>query len=161
MNPNTATREEFTTNLVSPGLPSGDEEWTTLAQNLRKLLQKLAYHPAMAPNLHQSYMTPAASKNKVYFIWDFIGRTLSGGQSVFVSQSYVYKVNPMLENLSEPENDIWDDATGRAMFAGMLITDQTEGMLDQMVEQTYGQQAGPHPEFGSEIIAIAESLIKE
>lgn len=75
MNPNTATREEFTTNLISPELPSGAEEWTTLAQKLRKLLPKLAHHPAMAPNLHQSYMTPAASKNKVYFMWDFVGRT--------------------------------------------------------------------------------------
>lgn len=76
-------------------------------------------------------------------------------------QSYVYKVNPMLENLSESEDNMWDDATGRAMFAGMLITDKKEGMLDQMVEQTYGQQAGQHPEFGSEIIEMAESLIDE
>lgn len=29
----------------------------------------------MAPNLQQTYMTPAASKNKVYFMWDFVGRT--------------------------------------------------------------------------------------
>ena len=30
----------------------------------------------MTPNLQQTYMTPAASKNKVYFMWDFVGRTL-------------------------------------------------------------------------------------
>ena len=40
------------------------------------LLNKLAYHPAMALNLQQTYMTPAASKNNVYLMWDFVGRTL-------------------------------------------------------------------------------------
>ena len=73
-------------------------------------------------------------------------------------QGYVYKVNPTLENLSKSEQDLWDDATGRAMFTGMLITDKEKGMLDQMVEQTYGEQAGQHPEFGAEIMEIAESL---
>ena len=77
MDPNTSTREEFTTGLTSPELPSpAAEEWTDLAQKLRNLLDKLAHHPAMAPNLQQTYMTPAAAKNKVYFVWDFVGRTL-------------------------------------------------------------------------------------
>ena len=27
--------------------------------------------------IDQTYSTPAASKNKVYFMWDFVGRTLA------------------------------------------------------------------------------------
>ncbi len=77
MDPNTCTREEFTKSLANPDLPSdAAEKWTKLAEKLRGLLKKLAYHPAMAPNLQQTYMTPAASKNKIYFTWDFVGRTL-------------------------------------------------------------------------------------
>ena len=78
MDPNTSTREEFTTGLT--GVPLHPvtlaPEWKELAEQLRTLLGKLAYHPAMAPNLQQTYMTPAASKNNVYFMWDFVGRTL-------------------------------------------------------------------------------------
>lgn len=78
MDPNNATREEFTTGLTSIPLPPVTlaPEWKKLAEQLRTLLDKLAYHPAMAPNLQQTYMTPAASKNNVYFMWDFVGRTL-------------------------------------------------------------------------------------
>ena len=78
MDPNTSTREEFTTGLTRISLPPVTlaPEWKSLAEQLRTLLEKLAYHPAMAPNLQQTYMTPAASKNNVYFMWDFVGRTL-------------------------------------------------------------------------------------
>ncbi len=78
MDPNTWTREEFTTGLTGVPLPPVTlaPEWKELAEQLRTLLEKLAYHPAMAPNLQQTYMTPAASKNNVYFMWDFVGRTL-------------------------------------------------------------------------------------
>ena len=78
MDPHTATREQFTTGLTSMPLPRGTlaPEWKELAEQLRTLLLKLAFHPAMEPNLQQTYMTPAASKNNVYFMWDFVGRTL-------------------------------------------------------------------------------------
>ena len=81
MNPNTSTREEYTTGLTGIPLPSNNvaPEWKELAEQLRTLLDKLAHHPAMAPNLQQPFMTPAASKNSVYFSWDFVGRTLVSG----------------------------------------------------------------------------------
>ncbi len=53
---------------------------------------------------------------------------------------------------------MWEDATGRAFFTKMLITDQKKGTLDQMVESTYGKQAGQPPEFGEEIMEIARSF---
>ena len=77
MNPNTQTREPFTNNIISLETPSfANPEWLETASVLRDLLQKLAHHPAMEPNLQQTFMTPAASKNKVYFMWDFVGRTM-------------------------------------------------------------------------------------
>ena len=81
-----------------------------------------------------------------------------GGNEMRHLQSYVYGVDPTLEKLSGPEKEKWKDAVGRATFSGLLITDSNKGMLDKMVESTYGDQAGQHPEFGQEIIAIAESL---
>lgn len=77
MDPYTQTREAFTNNITSMETPSfADPDWSKQAALMRELLQKLAHHPAMEPNLQQTYMTPAASKNKVYFVWDFVGRTM-------------------------------------------------------------------------------------
>jgi len=72
MNPDSNTREQFTQNIVSKPLPTtqdgAKQEWLDLASKLRSLLHKLAHHPAMAANLNQTFLTPAASKNKVYFV---------------------------------------------------------------------------------------------
>ena len=77
MDPYTNTREAFTNNLASmTSPPFANPEWAHTANTLRELVRKLADHPAMEPNLHQTFMTPAASKNKVYFMWDFVGRTM-------------------------------------------------------------------------------------
>lgn len=77
MDPTTSTRLAFTTQLTTaPIPPSAAPAYAKLASDLKCLLDKLAYHPAMAENLQQTYMTPAASKNNVYFMWDFVGRTL-------------------------------------------------------------------------------------
>ena len=77
MDPNRNTRDEFTSALVVLPIPDfASAEWRSYVQKSQVLLDKLAHHPAMAPNLQQTYMTPAKSKNKVYFQWDFVGRTL-------------------------------------------------------------------------------------
>jgi len=77
MDPYTSTREQFTSHLTSKAVPpSAAEEWRKVVEPLKLLLEKLAHHSAMAPNLQQTYMTPANSKNRIYFMWDFVGRTL-------------------------------------------------------------------------------------
>ena len=82
MDPNKNTREEFTSAIVSRPVPEfASPEWKKYVQRSQVLLDKLAHHTAMAPNLHQPCMTPANSKNKVYFEWDFVGRTLVRKQS--------------------------------------------------------------------------------
>ena len=69
MDPNNATREQFTQNIISHPLPeSASPDWKAMAIKHRTLVDKLAHHPAMAPNLDQPYMAPASSKNRVYFM---------------------------------------------------------------------------------------------
>lgn len=70
----------------------------------------------------------------------------------------LYKVDPTLEDLSEEENESWNDVRGRSVYAGMLITDQMKGALDMMTESTYPGQKGQHPEFGEEILKLAREI---
>ena len=68
MDPYKNTRREFVADQQSIQFPEGaDPKWLDLATKLKKLAWLLAYHEAMEPNIDQIYMTPAASKNKVYF----------------------------------------------------------------------------------------------
>ena len=70
----------------------------------------------------------------------------------------LYHVDPTLSNLSGKENEGWNDVRGRAIYAGMLITNQMKGALDMMTESAYPGQKGQHPEFGEEILKLAEEM---
>lgn len=77
MDPNTNTREEFTTALLEQPLPDdADDKWKQLNQTLKELALKLLEHDAMRNNKVQPFMTPAANKNRVYFLWDSTTRLL-------------------------------------------------------------------------------------
>ncbi|KAI5363569.1 hypothetical protein Slin14017_G055330 [Septoria linicola] len=70
MDPNTSTREQWTAALVSQIIPNdANAQYKSYTEGHQKLYNKLAHHAAMVPNLEQTFMTPAASKNKVYFMW--------------------------------------------------------------------------------------------
>ena len=70
----------------------------------------------------------------------------------------LYRVDPTLEDLSAKESDEWDDVRGRAVYAGMLITDEMKGALDVMTETVYPGQKGQHPAFGEEILRLGGEL---
>lgn len=70
----------------------------------------------------------------------------------------LYQVPPTLTDLSEDEKDNWNDVRGRAVYAGMLITDQMKGALNMMTESTYPGQKGQHPDFGEEILKLAGEI---
>lgn len=70
----------------------------------------------------------------------------------------LYNVPPTLTDLSEDEKENWNDVRGRAIYAGMLITNQMKGALDMMTEATYPGQKGQHPEFGEEILKLAGEI---
>ncbi|KAL8693921.1 MAG: hypothetical protein Q9218_001335 [Villophora microphyllina] len=149
MDPHTNTREQFTAHVVNKPIPNdAAPDWKNAVEKSKALLDKLAHHPAMAPHLQQTYMTPAKSKNRVYFQWDFVGRTLG----------YMYMANPTLKNLKGAEKEAWNDAIGRTVMTQQLILDTKKGALDMMTELTYPDQKGRHPEFGEEILEMAKHL---
>lgn len=77
LDPATTKRRDYTHGLANANLPNNAKpEWLELANGLRELYQKLGNDPEMEPNLDQTFNTPANSKNQVYFMWDFVGRTL-------------------------------------------------------------------------------------
>jgi hypothetical protein len=79
LDPNRNTREEFTMAAQQQPIPEDAHEvWKDLNQTLKDLQKKLLDHDAMAENRVQTFMTPAASKNRVYFMWDSVSRTLVG-----------------------------------------------------------------------------------
>jgi hypothetical protein len=56
---------------------------------------------------------------------------------------------------------VWkDECMGRSMLAANLILNKPPGMLNSMVEQTYPNQPGGHPEFGSEIEELARKVLE-
>lgn len=66
--PETSTRERFTEVNLMFRLPEGaDKDYAEIFKTSQHLYRLLAYHPAMKPNLQQTFNTPANSKNKVYF----------------------------------------------------------------------------------------------
>ncbi|KAJ4369651.1 hypothetical protein N0V83_005413 [Neocucurbitaria cava] len=109
----------------------------------QELAKALIEHPAMRPNLEQTFSTPANSKNKVYFMWDFVLRTF---------QILVAQVNPQNPYRSPTLGDI----VGRATMARGLTLD-TEGQLEAMNASVgYSDDAGV--DFGEEIKRLAARL---
>ncbi|GIZ49077.1 hypothetical protein CKM354_001211700 [Cercospora kikuchii] len=151
MDPSNATRKDGTDSLVSQPLPDdANAEWKRFADAHRDLLGKLAYHDAMSENLQDTYMTPARSKNRVYFMWDFVGRTLG----------MIYNLPPAKnpERYNEQQKETYHDVISRSVMSKSLLTDQRPGMLNMMIESTNPEQRGRHPELGADILAAANAL---
>ncbi|KAK5131519.1 hypothetical protein LTR08_000846 [Meristemomyces frigidus] len=149
MDPNTNTRAEFTQGMLNNPMPdNASREWRSMVVNSKELFRLLAAHPGMQPNMRQAYMTPAAIKSKVYFMWDFVGRTLN----------FAYSVLPTLRNLNRGQSACWDDVLSRSALTATLILDLTPGMLDQLVEGTHPGRTGELP-FGQR--AVMGNDIKE
>jgi hypothetical protein len=139
LNPYTSTRRAFTDHLTNRPIPSNaSPEYTRLCDALKSLLSALLNHPAMAPNADQTYMTPAAWKNKVYFMWDFVGRTLG----------MLYALDP---SLPAREKKQWDEVSNRCAYGNMLVHDKT-GMLETMCPD----ERGTGVQLGEDVENLAE-----
>lgn len=147
LDPNTATREVFTKSLTEVPLPPDAHDlWAWYASNHQSLLKKLAEHPAMAPNLQQTFNTPDNSKNKVYHMWDFVGRTLG----------YIFRLDP---DLPDGFDAAMQDIFGRTAMSCGLILDEKPGALNEMIESTYPSEKGKeHPEFGEDILQLCRTM---
>ena len=149
MNPSTCDRASYTRGLCAPPLlASSAPAWLMIVLRTRALYRALAFHPAMEPNLSQTFSTPANSKNKVYFMWDFVGRTLHA----------VYRVPSSLKDMNEEENDTMTDVLTRSMLTVHLLKDVKPGKLNAQVESCYPAQKGNHPELGEDVLAATQAL---
>ena len=103
------------------------------------------YDSELATTLHDT----SNKQNKVYFMWDFVGRTLS----------MLYKVPPNTSvKMLGTESDTWSDVVGRSVVAANLIADAKPGMLDMMVQSS--GPSGANSDFGEEILGIANEMLK-
>lgn len=88
------------------------------------LYKALYDHEAMVPNRQQTFMTPANQKSAIYHCWDFVGRTLQFLYGCDYTTSRTQKRGL--------ENEIFDDAIGRAMMSRILVED-TIGKADVLL----------------------------
>ncbi|KAI7221881.1 hypothetical protein KC333_g1468 [Hortaea werneckii] len=88
--PNTSSRAVFTEVLINNPIPDNAcEDWKNQVKSLKELYQLLANHPGMSRNNEQLFAQPAHEKNTVYFMWDFVGRTVPPGMlDQMLSMSY-------------------------------------------------------------------------
>ena len=75
------TRERLTLlatedNSTREWLNSVGRDHRKLINKILNLYKRLAYHEDMIPNLHQLLNSPPASKDRVFFMWEFISETL-------------------------------------------------------------------------------------
>ena len=144
MKPTECSRADYTRGLCEPPIPpSASQKWVKLAEHLRTLYRALGFHPAMEPNLSQTFSTPANSKNRVYFMWDYMGRTLH----------MLYLVPASLpDSMSKEEKERYQDVAGRSTMGVMMIKDPL------MSAMAFPGQNGKEPEFGEEVNKAADEL---
>ena len=124
--------------------PDAHSYYLHLFSTHQKLAHLLIAHPAMLPNLQQTFSTPANSKNKVYFMWDFVLRTF---------QHLAAQVDPL-----DPESSpIFKDVLERSVRAKELIIDET-GQLERMNARV-GYAYDDGVEFTGEIKGCAATLL--
>jgi hypothetical protein len=113
---NTTTRKDYTRVITEREVPgNAATEYKTEVQQQRELVKLLYDDPAMEPNRDQTFMTPANSKNRVYFLWDFCQRNLI----------IMLSLDP---SLPDSQKAIWEDVKGRCTFSSILILDDSGKM---------------------------------
>lgn len=150
MNPSGCKRRDYTRGLAEASLPEKmSSNWQELATLLRDLYSKLGAHPARAPNLDQTFSTPANSKNSVYFMWDFVGRTLH----------QLYLVPAQTDKLSAKHKGAFNDCQGRAAMGSGLILNEPAGMLEMMVKSAPHDKGNPMPAMGKQVEDAARAIM--
>lgn len=150
MKPNVCKRRDYTAGFAGASLPEEmSSDWQELAMLLRDLYSRLGAHPAMTRNLNQTFSTPANSKNSVYFMWDFVGRTLH----------QLYLVPAKTEKLSAKHKEAFNDCHGRAAMASGLILNEPAGMLEMMVKSAPHDKENPMPDMGKQVEDAARAIM--
>jgi len=139
--PYTTARKDYTAAICGKDIPeNANDAYKKLVEGSRKLVNCLLDDPAMAPNREQTFMTPAASKNRVYFMWDYVQRTLC----------YLNELDASQPSRNSGAGEGWADCQGRTSFATGLILD-ADRMLAAMMP-------GDTTPFGEEVLAATKEL---
>lgn len=152
MDPHICKRRDYTPGLATATLPlrgAMSGKWAGFAILLRELYTRPRNHPATGPNLDQTFDTPANSKNSVYFMWDFVGRTLH----------LLLLVPARIERLRGKQKEAWEDVKGRAIYGSMLILDRPQWMLEVMVRAAPHDQIEPMPAMEPEVEGAARAIL--
>ncbi|EGX51802.1 hypothetical protein AOL_s00043g821 [Orbilia oligospora ATCC 24927] len=150
LNPNSATRREFSEHFIAARPPSGaDAEYIAVFQATQHLLSLLINHAGMVEteNAQQPFMEPAKSKNRVYAMWDFVGRTMG----ILLNNVRSYS------NPGRSQDEAWRDAVGRSQLADMLLQDESRG--DSMHRMTWGSGFDARFPFGDEIKQASTAVV--
>jgi len=154
--PAVTTRQAWTDNLTNTTIPSNAKPvYRKLATGLQEVMRLMIAHPAMSQNKSQTFNTPANSKNEVYFMWDFVQRTLG----------VLLQLDP---TLPLREFEMWKEIKGRAVYGDMLIQDDTglvRGMTEKGYVVTYGRKKADEmldcgKEFGEEIRKASREAVE-
>jgi len=126
-NPHTTARKDYTAAICGKDIPeNANAAYKKLVEATRKLVNCLLNDPAMAPNREQTFMTPAASKNRVYFMWDYVQRTLC----------YLNELDAIQPTRTNGVGEGWADCQGRMAFASDLILDADRKLVAMMPGDT-------------------------
>ena len=144
-NPSETTRLDFTDFFQRfRHSPDAHPSYKHLFNTQQRLAKLLIEHPAMMPNLQQTFSTPANSKNKVYSMWDFILRSF---------QILAAQVDPR-----NPESSpMFVDIMLRSVQAKELTIDKTNKKLNTM-NASVGYKDDDGVEFTDEIKQLAATL---
>jgi len=138
-NPNTTNRRDYTAAICSLAIPAdANGEWASILRQARILVQALLTHPSMEPNLAQTFMTPANNKTRIYFLWDFVQRTIW----------FLNNCNP--RNPSSTQS-IWEDAVGRHYVAAELVE------MKEMIRAIFPSDETP---WGEEVERAAKDILQ-
>ncbi|KAH7372039.1 hypothetical protein BKA66DRAFT_469119 [Pyrenochaeta sp. MPI-SDFR-AT-0127] len=143
-NPSTTTRSDFTDFFLRfQHALDAHPVYIHLFTTHQQLMKLLIEHPAMKPNLKQTFDTKANSKNKVYFTWDFLLRTF---------QHIASQIDP-----GDPYGSpMFGEVVHRSVMAKSLIIDDT-GTLEAM-NSSAGYSDDEGVDFGDQIKELAKTL---
>ncbi|KAI1075447.1 hypothetical protein F5B20DRAFT_382582 [Whalleya microplaca] len=154
LDPYRHTCEEYTFAATCGRIPRfADPWWRSLCQTLRDLLHKLVYHEAMTSSRQRPFMDAPASRNRVFLMWSYIGKTLAR------MLSFPIDLNQRGRMTQQLTIEWMNQCIGPSAHAARLILDERPGRLNEMVERRFPDSKEPPPAFGGEIEDLARKLL--
>jgi len=125
-----------------PASPPAKEGFLKLYDAIKNMVRLLAFHSAMEPNIQQTWMTPAKSKNKIYFMWDFWCRSFT----------MITQCDPSLSKLHK---DSWEEMKLRVLYG---LTFMTNPANCDAINESAHRGSYDYRDFGPEVDQATRDL---